>query len=96
MPQATASTETILTAARLLLTAAVPTIEQRGLTLLGFAIANLDDADAVQLALPFACPASDALDTVLDEVRDRFGAAAITRAVLIGRGDGLTVPLLPD
>jgi DNA polymerase-4 len=96
LPQATAGTETILTAARLLLAATVPTIEQRGLTLLGVAVANLDDADAVQLALPFARPASDALDTVLDEVRDRYGATAITRGVLVGRGDGLTVPLLPD
>jgi DNA polymerase-4 len=29
-------------------------------------------------------------------VRDRFGPAAITRAVLLGRDQGLQVPLLPD
>jgi DNA polymerase-4 len=29
-------------------------------------------------------------------VRDRYGAAAITRGVLIGREAGLSVPLLPD
>jgi DNA polymerase IV len=29
-------------------------------------------------------------------VRDRFGTAAITRAVLLGRDQGPSVPLLPD
>jgi DNA polymerase-4 len=33
---------------------------------------------------------------VLDNVRDRFGSNAIIRAVLVGRDQGLTVPLLPD
>ena len=37
-----------------------------------------------------------ALDAALDDVRDRFGSAAITRAVLLGRDQGLSVPLLPD
>ena len=37
-----------------------------------------------------------ALDATLDSVRDRFGTAAITRAVLLGRDQGLAVPLLPD
>ena len=26
----------------------------------------------------------------------RFGSAALTRAVLLGRDEGLTMPLLPD
>jgi DNA polymerase-4 len=29
-------------------------------------------------------------------VRERFGPAAVTRGVLLGREQGLTVPLLPD
>ena len=37
-----------------------------------------------------------ALDAALDSVRDRFGTTAITRAVLLGRDQGLAVPLLPD
>ena len=37
-----------------------------------------------------------ALDATLDDVRDRFGSEAITRAVLIGRDPGWTPPLLPD
>ena len=32
----------------------------------------------------------------VDAVRDRFGAGAITRAVLLGRDQGMSVPLLPD
>ena len=95
LPQATASTETILTAARALLAAAVPTIEQRGLTLVGVAVTNLADARAVQLALPIDGD-RDALDAVLDDVRERFGATAVTRAVLLGRERGFTMPLLPD
>ena len=31
-----------------------------------------------------------------DDVRDRFGTASVTRAVLVGRGGGLEVPLLED
>jgi DNA polymerase-4 len=96
LPQATASTETILIAARALLTAAIPTIERRGLTLVGVAVTNLSDANAVQLALQLDACDRDALDVVLDEVRKRYGATSITRAVLLGRDRGFTMPLLPD
>ncbi len=41
-------------------------------------------------------PDPAALDAVLDDVRKRFGYDAITRAVLLGRDPGLSVPLLPD
>lgn len=37
-----------------------------------------------------------ALDDALGEVRDRFGSGAITRAVMLGRDEDLSVPLLPD
>jgi DNA polymerase-4 len=84
----------ILNAARGLLAVALPLIEAQGLTLVGVAVANLDDVDAVQLALPL--DRRSALDAALDEVRDRFGSSAVTRAVLVGRDPGLTMPLLPD
>jgi hypothetical protein len=29
-------------------------------------------------------------------VRERYGATAITRAVLLGRDAGFTMPMLPD
>ena len=95
LPQATASTETILTAARALLAAATPTIEDRGLTLIGISVANLGDAARVQLALPLDGTDREALDAAVDVVRERFGPASITRAVLLGRRE-LTMPLLPD
>ncbi len=79
-----------------LLATAMPTIEREGLTLVGVAVANLDNNGVIQLALPFDRHASAALDAALDEVRDRFGSTAITRAVLLGRDPGLSMPMLPD
>jgi DNA polymerase IV len=96
LPEATAGTEPILRSARGLLAASVPMVERRGITLVGVAVSNLGDGRAVQLALPFERRGSEALDAALDEVRLRFGSTAITRAVLLGRGQGLAMPLLPD
>ena len=95
LPRATAQTEIVLAAARELLATAAPMIARRGLTLVGVAVANLDD-DFVQLVLPIDRYDGDALDAALDAVRSRFGSTAITRAVLLGRDPGLTMPLLPD
>ena len=96
LPRATAGTGTILAAARGLLATAMPLIEREGLTLVGIAVTNLDDERAVQLVLPFERDVEGALDTALDEVRARFGAGAVTRAVLLGRDQGMSMPLLPD
>jgi DNA polymerase-4 len=96
LARATAHTDTILTAARGLLDAAAPMIHQQRLTLVGVAVANLDDDTAVQLPLPFDRAGSGALDAALDGVRDRYGSSAVTRAVQIGRDQGIAVPLLPD
>ena len=92
----TARTQTILATARGLLAAAMPAIERRGLTLIGVALGNLEDDRFVQLALELDRRRSGALDTALDELRERFGSGAITRAVLLGRDQGPSVPLLPD
>jgi len=94
MAGATARTEAILVTARGLLAEARPVIERQGLTLLGISVANLESEDAVQLTLPF--DRFSGLEAALDEVRARFGTAAVTRAVLLGRDPGFTVPLLPD
>jgi DNA polymerase IV len=96
LPYATANTGAVLTTARSLLTVAAPLIQQRGVTLVGVAVSNLAEGRAVQLALPFDRRGSDALDTALDEVWGRFGTRAVTRAVLLGRSNGVEMPLLPD
>jgi DNA polymerase-4 len=96
LAEATAQTQVILATARGLLAAAMPMIERDGLTLIGLALGNLEDDGAVQLALPFDAQRAIALDAALDSVRERYGSEAITRAVLLGRDQGLTVPLLPD
>jgi DNA polymerase-4 len=96
LAQPTAATRTILDAAQALLRRCRPLIEQRGLTLIGVALTNLDADGAIQLPLPFDQRHAVALDHVLDDLRDRFGAAAVTRAVLLGRSQGQPVPLLPD
>jgi DNA polymerase-4 len=92
--EATAHTPTILVTARGLLESALPMIERQGITLLGVAFGNLENDDAVQLALPL--DRQRTLDATLDDVRDRFGSTAITRAVLLGRDEGFSAPLLPD
>jgi len=94
MGDATADTHAILKIASALLAQSRPVIERRGLTLIGLALTNLADQGAMQLVLPFE--RSRDLDRALDEVRERFGTAAITRGVLVGRDPGLAVPLLPD
>jgi len=94
LPYATYQTATVLATARGLLAASLPAIERRGLTLVGVAVANLESDDALQLVLPFDGDRA-ALDAAVDEIRERFGLDALTRAVLLGRKD-FAMPLLPD
>jgi DNA polymerase-4 len=95
LSQATAQTNLILAAARELLQTAAPLVEARGCTLVGVSVANIDDDDAVQLELPFDRRSRGALDIALDEVGDRFGSTAVTRAVLLDRDRPVSVPMLP-
>jgi DNA polymerase-4 len=86
----------VLSAVRWLLAAAAPMIRQQGLTLVGVSVGNLEDDRGLQLPLPLDPRDDGALDAAVDEIRRRYGRAAITRAVLLGRDSGLLVPLLPD
>ncbi len=92
----TAESQSILAAVRELVVTAWPEIRNRGLTLLGIAVTNLDDERTLQLELPFWEPGWTALDAALDEVRLRYGADAVRRGVLLGRDTGIAMPLLPD
>jgi DNA polymerase IV len=98
LPWATSSTQTILTVARRLVATSAPLIAERGLTLVGFAVSEIDRSGAEQLMLPFAGaqrqPAS--VDAAVDRVRRRYGKSALTRGVLVGHDPGLEVPHLPD
>jgi len=97
MARATASTDAILDTARALVATAAPLIAERGLTLIGFAVSGIDRDGAQQLELPFGHPADTvALDAAVDLVRGRYGNAALTRGVLLGRDAGLEMPHLPD
>ncbi len=96
LPRATSHTETIAVAASRLLAAAQPMIEQQGITLVGVAVANLDRDGAVQLRLPFNRHTGGELDAALDDVRERFGSASVTRAALLGRRAAFSPPMLPD
>jgi DNA polymerase-4 len=91
----TAETQAVLDTSRGLLAASTPMIRRQGLTLVGVAVANLENDLPSQLSLPFERNGA-ALDAAVDEIRNRFGLSAITRAVLLGRETGLSIPLLPD
>jgi len=96
LPSATADTATILAALRQVLEASRGLIADRGCTLIGVTLANLDHADAIQLMLPFEKKDTSGLDIVLDQLRDRYGTSSVQRGVLLGKDPGIQVPLLPD
>jgi DNA polymerase-4 len=95
LTRATSHTRTLLDAARRLLVASLPMIAERGVTLIGVSVANLDDG-AIQPALPFETADGSEIDAAVDAVRDRFGSSAVTRGLLVGRDPGLEMPMLPD
>jgi len=86
-------TDTVLAAARSLLEAAWPTIEHRGITLVGVALTNVEDSGPAQLPLD---DRTALLDSTLDELRERYGTEVITRAVLLDRDATPRLPMLPD
>jgi DNA polymerase-4 len=93
----TDDTAAILATVRRLLDDATPIIRDGGCTLVGISLSNLGNVDdAFQPELPFALRDPAGLDRATDGVRRRFGSDAITRAVLLGRDQGMTVPMLPD
>lgn len=93
---ATDRTAILLTVARALLAAAHPEIAERGITLIGLSLSHLDHADRVQPELPIDWGDEERLDTVLDTLRDRFGATSVSRAAQMGRDPGWSSPILPE
>jgi DNA polymerase-4 len=98
LAHATAATEPIGQVAVALLRAALPLVHERGLTLIGMSLGNLVDERAApeQLLLPLRGRDRSTLDGTLDDLRRRFGSAAVTRASLLRRRVGFEAPQLPD
>src|SRR4029453_18112671 len=96
LPWPTSHTPTIMATARDLLVTAMPMIRRQGVTLIGVTVANLDDSGCTHPPLPSDRHSGPSLDAAVDEIRERFGSDAVGRAVLLGRDQGLSVPLLPD
>ncbi|MBD3940442.1 DNA polymerase IV [Microbacterium sp. NEAU-LLC] len=89
-------TALILAVAQGLLAAAQPEIADRGVTLIGVSLSQLGRVDGVPPELPIDWDDGVRLDSVLDAVRDRFGAASVSRAAQLGRDPGWSTPLLPE
>ena len=93
---ATDRTSVLLAVAHGLLAAAHSEIAERGITLIGISLSHLSRAEHLQPELPIDWDEGARLDTVLDAVRDRFGATSVSRAAALGRDPGLSAPLLPE
>ena len=93
---ATDRTAVLLAVAHGLLATALPEIADRGITLIGISLSQLRRVDDLQPELPIDWGEGERLDTVLDAVRDRFGAASVARAAQLGRDPGWSTPLLPE
>jgi DNA polymerase-4 len=93
---ATDRTAVLLAVARGLLAGALPEIAERGITLVGISLSQLRHVDDLQPKLPIDWHEGARLDSVLDAVRERFGAASVARATQLGRDPGWSTPLLPE
>jgi DNA polymerase-4 len=93
---ATDRTAVLLAVAQGLLAAALPEIDDRGITLIGISLSQLRHSDDLQPELPIDWDEGARLDTVLDAVRDKFGAASVARAAQLGRDPGWSTPQLPE
>lgn len=102
LESSTDRTDLLLESARELLDSVAGDTADR-LTLVGVSLGNLDSGVADQMELPLGGEAADAggpapvaLDRALDDLRDRYGAAAVTRASLVNRTSTGPTPVLPD
>jgi DNA polymerase IV len=96
LQEPTAQTAFVLAAVRALVQRELPVIADRGLTLVGVSVGNLENYGSTQLALPYDRQDLTALDGAVDHVHDKFGTKSLTRGVLLGKDTGMQMPMLPD
>ncbi|MEQ8439339.1 MAG: DNA polymerase IV [Ilumatobacter fluminis] len=98
LPHPTSATEPVAAVAMSVLREHRSMIEQRGLTLIGLSVGNLRNGSegVEQLVLPFGRKDTSGLDSTVDDLRRRFGPAALTRASLVHQRGGFETPKLPD
>jgi DNA polymerase-4 len=89
-------TGVLLSVTRELLASARPEIAERGITLVGVSLSQLAHTDSLQPELPINWDDGARLDSVLDAVRDRFGATSVGRATQLDRDPGWSTPVLPE
>jgi DNA polymerase-4 len=89
-------TEVLLGAAHTLHKSVASEVSERGATLVGVSLAGLVRSGEVQPELALDWHDGARIDSALDAIRNRFGAAAVTRAALLGREPGLSAPRLPE
>ncbi len=89
----TASNE-IYDALRELLAREFADVREKGITLIGISLANLNDGK--QLELNFDGPGDQELDATVDAVNERFGKDAIQRGAMVGKHAGWAAPQLED
>lgn len=96
---ATDSTAPILAAARSLMYGVWGQAVDRGLTLVGITLSGLDPRGSEQLLLPLDDVRRDQtraeLEQAVDDVRQRFGTTALTRARMLDQDVGTQTPVLP-
>lgn len=96
---ATDSTAPILAATRSLMYDVWGQAVDRGLTLVGVTLSGLDPCGSEQLLLPLEDVRRDRtraeLEQAVDDVRQRFGTAALTRARMLDQDVGTQTPVLP-
>ncbi len=89
-------TGVLLAVTRELLACARSEIAERGITLVGVSLSQLAHTGSLQPELPIDWDDGARLDSVLDAVRDRFGATSVSRVTQLDRDPGWSTPVLPE
>lgn len=94
LPAPTTASDEFRSALHSLLAPEIDQIHELGITLIGIALANLDDG--AQLELGFDGPGAHEIDATVDAVKERFGKDAIRRGAMVGKDQGFAAPQVED